>query len=219
LKRAHLFFPSFLVLSGLVVCGGVAAAGCNGAEDSGLFGTPSGTSDGEDSGAVEEEDGSTAAGDGSTARDGGTTKKDGVGPTEDSGNPSSDGGPTVDAAVGRTIGCTLDAGNKCAVGNEVCCRSAGALLGCTGSGACTGITQLAIPCDDALDCNALGHPNELCCATIQSNGVKEVACRKPAECDVSNRRNLCDPNAADPCPIGGSCKLSTQTMPGFWLCF
>jgi hypothetical protein len=217
LKRAHLLFPSFLLLA--LAAGGLSAAGCNGAEDSGLFGTPSGTSDGEDSGAVEDEDGSTATGDSGTSRDGGTTKKDGGTTTEDSGTPDPDAGPTIDAAVGRTIGCTIDAGNKCAVGNEVCCRSAGALLGCTGSGACTGITQLAIPCDDALDCTALGHPGELCCASIQSSAVREVACRKPSDCTASNRRNLCDPAAANNCPNGGTCSLSTQTMPGFWLCF
>ncbi len=204
-----------------MACGAssVAAAGCNGAEDSGLFGAPSGTSDGEDSGAVEEEDGSVAAGDGATPKDGGATKKDGGGPTTGDSGDKLDAGPTIDATVGRTIGCTLDAGNTCAVGNEVCCRSVGAVLACAGSGACTGITQVAIPCDDALDCTALGHPGELCCATIQSNTVREVACRKPSDCDATNRRNLCDPAAANNCPNGGTCTHSSQTMPGFWLCF
>jgi hypothetical protein len=208
--------PSWLF--GLLALAGLSVASCTGAEDSGLFGASSSTPD-EDAGSTEEQDGSVASADGgTTTKDGGTTKKDGGTTTEDSGTITPEAGPP-DAAVARTIGCTLDAGTKCGVGAEVCCRSAGTLLACTGSGGCTGITQLAIPCDDALDCTALGHPNELCCATIQSNGVREVACRKAADCDVSTRRNLCDPMAADPCPIGGTCKLSTQTMPGFWLCF
>jgi hypothetical protein len=205
-----------VLFAALAFAGGFAVVSCTGADESDFFGSPS--APGVDSGATED-DGSTATDDGGAASDGAPARKDGGGSNADSGPPKPDAG-VIDAGEARTIGCTLDAGLRCAVGTETCCRSLGPAFACTASAGCAAVAQLSVPCDDALDCAALGHPNELCCATTVSNVVRDVACRKAVDCTLTaNRRNLCDPSATDPCPNGGTCKLSTQTMPGFWICF
>jgi hypothetical protein len=221
MKRPHFLFSSFVfgvlpLAAGLPVAILTTLAGCTGAEDTDLFGAS--PDRGEDSGAEEDGAANADGGDPTPDGDGGTSKKDGGGTTTDSGTTDPDTG-TTDAGKPRTIGCTADAGKTCSVGNQVCCRSAGAVLACTANAGCTAVAQVPVPCDDALDCTAMGHPNELCCATIDANAVSAVACRTQADCSQTNQRNLCDPAAADPCPLGGTCRMSTQTMPGFWLCF
>jgi hypothetical protein len=147
------------------------------------------------------------------------------------GDATTDGSPTADARKdsdtpppsGR-IQCGFV---TCAVGTEVCCRkSTGPAVQnyCSAPAACVSSPlqqTVAIPCDDAADCTALGKPGTVCCASLDQNAqVTEITCREPRDCrSQQGRYNLCDKNAADPCPNGGTCKPTNQTLPGYNLCY
>lgn len=193
---------------------GAAVISCGGAVDTGLFGDAPSGADSPDGAAS-----SDAAGGGHT--DGGT-RADGGGRSD---GGSTDSGPFTDGSIGKdggppptnTIDCNT-AATTCKLGTQVCCRSGDAppSFACASSAGCLTVGSMPIPCDDANDCDKLGHPGELCCAQTAGGKATSVACS--ATCGL-NSTNLCDPLAADPCPNGGTCQVSVTTLPGFHICF
>jgi len=208
-------FGVFLALAALGACGGSAVADLFAGGKTGQptdAATPEGDADSD--GDVAPADG---GGDGATTTDAARREastldvdvRDGAAP--DSGPP-------------RTLNCSSVPGAvDCSVGSQVCCKQGGATTSyaCENGTTCSTSGAVPIPCDDTADCAALGHVGDLCCLTTSSTGrVTEVTCRSQVDCDMNvGRRGLCDPRATDPCPAGGSCKLSTVTLPGFYVCF
>jgi hypothetical protein len=149
--------------------------------------------------------------------DGGTGTKDSGkadSSTRDSGVP--DSGKIL---TGGTVQCS---GGPCDIdSNQVCCYSNSVQSGaCELAANCSGDQEFPIPCDSTDDCTELGKPDTLCCAQAdQSGAVTNIECRAPSNCQASNgQTNLCDPAAANPCPNGGTCSPSTQSLPGYYLC-
>jgi hypothetical protein len=200
-----------LVSLGIVLAAGGAA--CGGAKNNDLFG-------------------------GASFGDGAVVGADGSGVGGDSGVlPGADASTLPDAsseAGRRDAGRDADpddpgirCGNMgafCAVGSHVCCRSALDQFTCTTFGNCNSVGSMAIPCDDTADCAKLGLSGKLCCATVDTlqGRATEVTCRSQGDCTTNaSRYVLCDPNlpTAVACPNNGVCRLSSQTLPGFYLCF
>lgn len=214
---------SSIVVVALGVAGGAGMA-CGGATDSGLFGGSGFTSSGNDGG-VTLSDGGITHEDGSTGFDAGAVpdaseqKDTGVPP------PPKDSGPPPPVDPGVHCG-----GTECPVPAQACCRTQVAsnfTYTCLPTGQCVGLSVLSleIPCDDANDCATAGHPGQVCCATVGGgggggNGASEVVCRDPSECTQQNSRTpLCDKSDPNACPAGLTCRTSTQTLPGYNLCF
>lgn len=199
-------------------------AACGGANDGGLFGTgnPSGS------------DGGTDHPDASNAIDGGIDLPDGSTGLPDSGQPPKDAGnpPPKDAGnpPPKDSGSSTDPGVRCgdmsqatycSVPQQICCRRdtgpaqtntcTDANLGCTAG--------LAIPCDDQQDCADLGQGG-VCCAQYDNQGVvTKIECVDPSNCQPQNQSVIvCNPLEADPCPNGGTCQPSSQTLPGYDIC-
>ncbi len=201
---------AFLALGAVVIS-------CGGAVDTGLFGDAPAGADSPD--AASSSDAAGGARDGGTRSDGGNRVDAG---------PTDGGTPINDASVGKdaspppptnTIDCNT-AATTCKLGAQVCCRSGDTppSFACAAPAGCLNIGSMPIPCDDADDCDKLGHPGDLCCA--QTAGGKAVSVGCSATCGGgANSTNLCDPLAADPCPGGGSCQVSVTTLPGFHICF
>ncbi len=120
----------------------------------------------------------------------------------------------------------------CKVPSQVCCldtSTGSAMFSCTssdgdagggddgGGGACM---ALSIPCDDATDCATAGSPGDVCCVTPGPNDVADlVVCTTPAMCDTQGHARVCNPQGpADQCPTGKTCRASSKTLPGFYLC-
>lgn len=71
---------------------------------------------------------------------------------------------------------------------------------------CTGTT---IGCSDQGSC----PPSQICCAHVGPNNQYLVAssCKTSAECTADPPSMvLCDPNAKEPCPDGGQCKVGSS---------
>jgi hypothetical protein len=118
--------------------------------------------------------------------------------------------------------------SDCPVPAKECCRqdpgNGQFVYQCVNVGQCLqqANNPFPVPCDDALDCENAGHAGELCCVTAALDGgagADEIVCRAPVDCTKQQgRTNLCDPNAPNPCPNGGQCVPSTQTIPGYDIC-
>ena len=193
---------------------GAAVISCGGAVDTGLFGDAPAGADSPDGAASSDAAGGHA--DGGTRADGGGGHGDGGGPM-DSGLTDAFVGKDGGLPTPNTIDCNTPA-TTCKLGTQVCCRSGDAppSFACSAAAGCLNISDMPIPCDDANDCEKLGHPGALCCAQTTAGKATSVGCA--ATCGV-NSTNLCDPLAADPCPNGGSCQVSVTTLPGFHICF
>lgn len=114
-------------------------------------------------------------------------------------------------------------GTFCTVGTQVCCRSAADQFSCVAANGCYSVASMPIPCDDADDCAKLGHPGDVCCATVDliTNRATEVTCRSGGDCTRDDdRRVLCDPQlpSQPQCPANTRCQASTQILSGFYLC-
>jgi hypothetical protein len=115
-------------------------------------------------------------------------------------------------------------GSACAVDTQVCCRGGTPQMSsftCTDPGSCS-TPSLSILCDDAADCEKLGHHGAVCCGTYSADpmgntAVYEVACLAPAEC-MNLHAILCNPGTPNTCPAEYRCQLSMQTLPGYYLC-
>ncbi|MEO6419998.1 MAG: hypothetical protein ABIP39_11350 [Polyangiaceae bacterium] len=202
---------AFLALGAVVIS-------CGGAADTGLFGdapaggdVPDGAASSDAAGA--HPDGGTR-GDGGGHGDGGGGM-DGSVPIED----ASTGKDSSPPPLANTIDCNT-AAMTCKVGAQVCCRSGDTppSFNCAASAGCNAFGNMPIPCDDADDCDKLGHPGDLCCAQTVAGKANSVSCQAAGSC-VTNATNLCDPLAGDPCPNGGTCQVSVTTLPGFHICF
>jgi hypothetical protein len=155
------------------------------------------------------EGGSSASQDGAVGEpssDGASS--DGRGPTDGRAQPDA---PPSDPGV-------LCGTSQCVVGKQECCRTEEGqtvTFDCVTRGSCVLSNQLAIPCDDASDCAALGSPGALCCALADKGAVSQVACTAAANCPLSAGDYVfCDPSAANPCPNGGVCRSSASpTIP------
>jgi hypothetical protein len=172
---------------------------------------------------------------------GGSTETDLFG----SGTGSADSGGTNDATTDASHDVGADAKDAapdvpkedlgiqcgtmvCPVPGKECCRQDPGggqfVYQCMDPGVCVqqANSPLTIPCDDTLDCEKAGHAGQLCCVTAAADGgggADEIVCRAPIDCTKQlGRTNLCDPNAPNPCPNGGQCKPSTQTIPGYNIC-
>jgi hypothetical protein len=187
-------------------------AGCGGAADSDLFGSPNGT--GVDAGADV------------TAKDTGLdTNVPDVAPP-----PPIDAAPDVTPPPSPVLACggAVNPAKKCDALTELCCR--------TGTGApynydcitdpqkCMNSGDVPLNCATNENCIAQGHPGTFCCASLIASGngtiAYDVSCLPKAQCTAGNAKAmLCNPNAPNPCPNGGNCKLSAQTLTGYYICF
>ncbi|MGH7328205.1 MAG: hypothetical protein ACREJX_07630, partial [Polyangiaceae bacterium] len=184
--------PRFaLVFSGLAVSCILSAFGCGGIDEPNLFGPAGGgTSDGGASDAR------------SDARAGSDAGKDG-------------GVGVIDSGTTPAGSVQCSSGDCSIAENQVCCFSVSSATGMCSSGAgCSG-DSVAVPCDSAQDCTDEGKPGDVCCAQAdQSGAVTSVACSTPTDCNAAQgMTNMCDPNAANPCPNGGTCSASTVSIP------
>ena len=136
-------------------------------------------------------------------------------------HPGSQDGGSDPGSVGSVgVKCEGVPGGSCSLPAEICCRKDEGggyyLYSCTAPGACdVGVGgALEIPCDDARGCGAY-----VCCATYEQRTTTDIACRPVGECKPQNARTIvCDPRSASACPNGGSCRLSTFTLPGYFIC-
>jgi hypothetical protein len=113
---------------------------------------------------------------------------------------------SVNCAAATGILCD---GKYCATGTEECCYSNGTYSCVT---KCTGGGSSPITCDSAGDCGA----GLVCCGIITNMVVNTIYCGNPSQC-AAPKIVFCDPNAADPCPLGGTC-TATTVPPGFFRC-
>ena len=208
---------------------GVVTA-CSGAENTGLFAPGDDTSNGgTDSGGTVDSASPTPDSGGGTMDAGmmqqpdTSVPQDAAPPPHDSAPPPVDSAPPPDPGVA----CSDAVGGYCSVPDESCCilgigTSTMPVGTCTQSGQC--FDGVEVPCDNARECNEIDPgQNEVCCGTTTArNGVAEVssvACTDPADCTTDNSGViLCDPNDATACPTGTTCKKSTETLPGYYLC-
>ena len=121
--------------------------------------------------------------------------------------------------------------NKCdASKKEFCCRRGDAQpfkYGCeTDPTACQDFNDVPIQCSSTQTCIGVGLIGSVCCGTLVASGVggsviTNTTCTAPASCVSGGslgKAILCDPGQPNNCPNGGTCKLSSQTMPGDYLC-
>jgi hypothetical protein len=133
--------------------------------------------------------------------------------------PDSAGGDTHDSVVpdsGSTDTVVACGFQKCQTPVEACCRTDGGngfMYSCTAQNqVCTG---LLIPCDDATDCKQ----GEVCCAFVVNTIAVNVTCQASATCTPqSSSAIVCNPNDPKSCPNGGTCTLSTVTLPSYYIC-
>jgi hypothetical protein len=190
---------AFRAMFGAVVVGFALAVGCGGAGQSDLL-------SGGDSGATQ--DGASR----DSARDSATND---VGVKD----------AAMETAPPPDQGVNCPGQGFCMVPGQVCCldtSTGNSTFSCTSSDgdASNPCMALSIPCDDAADCAAAGSPGDVCCVTASGNDTAgDVSCRSPADCSTQGHARVCNPSGpADQCPMGKTCKPSTKTLPGFYLC-
>ena len=138
----------------------------------------------------------------------------GGGSDVDAGDDAADAASSPDAggvSEPKATASIVCGGGSC-VGNACCFERDAGTKTCAATCSSTG---LPIPCDDAEDCTV-----GLCCVNIdtKTNFAARVTCRASCPYTSGVQTNLCDPNAATPCPNGGSCQTSNEILPGFFLC-
>ena len=189
-------------------------ASCGGAADTDLLGTP-------------------PDGNGDAAADV-TTPKDAA---RDNNVPDAMPPPPVDAAPDvlppptSAIACggAVNPPKKCDAVTELCCRtgvSSAYVYGCIADPKdCLNSGDVPFTCSNDQNCVAQGLVGNVCCASIIGNGnggtvAYDVSCAPKASCYGGNQKLIvCNPQAPTPCPNGGSCKLSSQTLNGYYICF
>ena len=206
---------------------------CSGATDSGLFNQES------SNGGVGSESASDAGHgvlDGSSPPPDRDAHVDPV-PPADSAPPIEDDAAADDASFPDVAPPLPPPGIRCGSATcdpatNVCCRIPGGatdVFACLSAIACGAVVgSLTIPCDDAVDCagssptnGTPGGGNQVCCVTLnaQSGRAEGIACTPAQSCMSTLDTNMCDPNAPDACPNGGTCKISQTTIPGYDICF
>lgn len=208
--RLHGRTPAFF---GLFLVSGTLAIACGSTAVSDVFpaGAPSGTVDG---GSLAVDAASLDSGSATTSHDSGPA-------AVDSGNPTVKDAGVPDSSTGPTMLCSPESGGTCKLGSEVCCLDDQGTPSCSGLNDCNG---LPVPCATAADC----ADGKVCCATVNNGGiVVSVACQAANRCTQGlSRVIVCDPNDPNACASssmgpGGqaSCRMSSDTLPGFNLCF
>lgn len=188
-------------------------AGCGGAADTDLFGTPS--ANGVDAGADV------------TVKDAGRDNDvPDVPPL-----PPFDATPDVTPPPPKsTIACggATNPLKTCEVLTEICCRTgteAPYTYDCLADPKdCMKSGDVPFTCTNTENCVAQGFVGNVCCASLISVGsgsvAYDVSCMPTAKCTGANQKAVvCDPKSQNPCPNGGSCKLSSQTLPSYYICF
>ena len=79
-------------------------------------------------------------------------------------------------------------------------------------------------CSNTENCVAQGLAGTVCCASLISSGngsvAYDVSCQPKATCTSGNSKTIvCNPNGPNLCPVNRSCKLSSQTLPDYYICF
>ena len=189
-------------------------AGCGGAADSDLLGTPP---DG---------NGADAGTDATATKDAG----------RDNNVPDTSPPPPIDAtpdvAPPKSLiacGSAMNPPKKCDALTELCCRTGTTstyVYDCIADPKdCMNSGDVPFTCSNHENCVAQGLVGNVCCASIIGNGTGgsvayDVSCTPTAKCTSGNSKLVvCNPNAPNPCPNGGSCKLSSLTLPSYYLCF
>ena len=81
---------------------------------------------------------------------------------------------------------------------------------------CSGFGSVPATCDGPGDCSG----GQVCCGTLSQGGpgggiYTDVSCADASSCGGQDHREICDPQASDPCPNGGQCQQS-QLLPQGW---
>jgi hypothetical protein len=136
--------------------------------------------------------------------------------------------PPVDAPAAGDVQCSnMPTGGTTCTGGQHCCITTSASgtrnYGCmtvSFPGMCTGVD---LACDNTADC--AGSPGTVCCGTLtnmpgaMSTLVSASSCQAANTCTQTNNRIiLCNPSQPNVCPMGRTCKQSTGTLPGYYLC-
>jgi hypothetical protein len=191
--RHHAAVGSLWVASGTVVlCGAVAC---------GLGRTGLGSDDGPQDAQVD----STAGGDVTLpGPDAGTDGNVLDGSAPDS--ATNDGSPQ-DATQGDEVGPAGDPGVIC---GDASCPLGMTCKGCMGGSwtctGCAGMPMFLLNCDDWADCDGGA------CCVVMGGGPVTTQCTSGTTCMPDHP--LCDPNAANPCPYGGTCKAIDGMLMG-----
>lgn len=158
----------------------------------------------------------------------------GVDAAKDAGGDARDAAQDTGPTLTPIIACGPPLANpqaKCdASKQELCCRRGDTepfKYSCeTQEQNCADPTDVPIHCSSTATCAGLGLVGSVCCGTLVSTGgsgtaITGTTCVAPSNCVSGGsvgRAILCDPGSPNACPNGGTCKLSAQTMPGYYLC-
>ncbi|HEY2517700.1 MAG TPA: hypothetical protein VGI39_42820 [Polyangiaceae bacterium] len=228
LRFSHSFAGSFFSLSLPLAA---LASGCGGAASSALFDQGGGGSGGDaavDSGVpgVPQDASNPPPSEHDAGHDATTPP-----PVPDAAPPPVDANPPPppDAGPSAGIECGQNFKKLCDSQTEVCCDipsngGGGApTLTCESAAQCMSDNGASVVCAKPADCEAEGFPSgTVCCATQGSGGQGPpnvtVACVAADQCqDPGSQVQLCDPNSPV-CPFGTSCRVSTVTIPPYFIC-
>jgi hypothetical protein len=204
-----------------------AVTACSGATNTGLFapGDDSSPSGATDSGSTVDSTSPAQDSGGMMMPDSGMMQQPDASTPVDAAPPPHDSAPPpVDSAPPDPgVQCSDAPGGHCAVPNESCCvqglGGATTTVGtCGQSGGC--FQGVEVPCDNAVECDEIDPgQGEVCCATTDENGVAtQVQCAAPTDCMDTTTVVVCDPTDSTACPAGTTCRQSTRTLPGYYLC-
>lgn len=136
--------------------------------------------------------------------------------------------PPLDAPGTNDVQCgNSPTGGTTCTGGQHCCittsAGGGRTYGCQTvifPGTCTGVD---LGCDSTADC--AGTPGAVCCGTLNNpmggttSLVTASSCQAASQCtQMNNRIILCNPSQPNVCPTGRTCKQSSGTLPGYYLC-
>jgi hypothetical protein len=125
----------------------------------------------------------------------------------------------VQCSNSPTGGTTCSGGQHCCIttsaggGRNYACQSVILPVTCTG---------VDLACDATSDC--AGMPGTVCCGTLNNamgttSLVAASSCVAASQCtQMNNRIILCNPSQPNVCPAGRTCKQSSGTLPGYYLC-
>lgn len=99
---------------------------------------------------------------------------------------------------------------------EICCVSNGTPA-CTTS--CKGAGNQPYRCDSQPDCAAAGSTSTICCGSLTNGVAINSYCGGAMQCTPGTEAYYCDPNAALPCPNGGTCTPTSSPFPGYYRCY
>ncbi len=113
---------------------------------------------------------------------------------------------------------------SCVAGTQTCCaeHTFGPLKSeCKDITKCTSTGKFAISCDGDDDCQVIKKDSVCCVSYNQSTGLATgSSCYQAKDCaSNSSRTRTCDPLAkTNVCDSGEICRVSTHTLPGYFLC-